>query len=862
MTATRSSTIDDNNTDNKKTNSFDLLDITASLGYQTYRRNGRNSWTREDDKELLSLINDTLKQVGYPKGIADVTTVQESLKIVKLLQWDILCSKFSNKSRTAKDLRKRWSGSLDPNVKKGRWTKEEDELLLKSYENHGPHWLSVSMDIAGRTEDQCAKRYVEVLGPSSKGRLREWSQEEDLALISKVKKYGTKWRRISTEMEFRPSLTCRNRWRKIITLVVREQAPDVIMAAVKENKELNLTGNNETKTKQSNSEQTENTTTTDNVRYDANLSRTPSVSNMNIGYDSTEAKPKPSAEKFASPPPSILSQPSRFTKSLPPLSKVSPVPGRILQINHRPVEDARKSPLSEVTPDKNSPALRMDLHSSSQPNLHSNFFLNDNDLSTNNNDNNTISQYSSTTKDSHNTNDNVLPPTNPSPAPNFSQTEWKFVVKDGKGLSISNGNINTSELVQELIEQAKKYSLKISLHQHIHHHYDSNTGSRQNEYEQRPEGLISQFHKNNKIPTNHTSPSISSTNLSHIQTSLFHHSGDRQLNIMSPEISNSKMGYIPNSDKRRSVPMDFTAGNGVPSQSGPFSPNYHHLGLDLSPSPLPGNNLINDINDQFTTAGNQHSSNQTIDPNSNNNSSNNINETTYFKATNDISVTTQPQNIHNTISNTSSYTGGGIATTQDANTNRSTHFNYLPHTIRPKLESSDSQTHSGRNASLSKLLNPSPGARNTSLSGGSSSSSSHQRRKRNRRRTRSSSGNNVRPILKRRTSSMSSNRPHSVVIEDVTSHTNTVTSSSPSNEDGIDFWETLRSLADNPSIKDDADTPISTHPAKTNAISSLFDRKTITKAQEKKSFKEHEDENVAQTKNNENIDPLLPLNAS
>lgn len=860
MTATRSSTVDNTTTDNKKANSFDLLDITASLGYQTYRRNGRNSWTREDDKELLSLINDALKQIGYRKGIADVTTVQESLKIVKLLQWDILCSKFSNKSRTAKDLRKRWSGSLDPNVKKGRWTKEEDELLLKSYENHGPHWLSVSMDIAGRTEDQCAKRYVEVLGPSSKGRLREWTQEEDLALISKVKKYGTKWRRISTEMEFRPSLTCRNRWRKIITLVVREQAPDVIMAAVKENKELNLTGNDKITT-----EQTEVHTNIDIARNDTDLSRSQSLNSINIGYDSTEAKSKPLVETFASPPPSILSQPSRFTKSLPPLPNVSPIPGRILHINHRSVEEARKSPLSEVTPGRNSPALRMDLHSNSQPNLHSNFFLNDNDISTNPNDNNTISQYSSTTKDSHNTNDDILPPNKPSPSPNFSQTEWKFVVKDGKGLSISNGNINTSELVQELIEQAKKYSLKISLHQHIHHHYDSHTGIRQNEYESRPEGLISHFQKNNDIPTNITSPSISSTNLSHIQTSLFHHSGDRQMNTLSTEDATSKMGFIPNNDKGRSIPMDFPAGHSVPSQSGPFSPNYHHLGLELSPSPLPGSNLINDINDQFTTAGKQHSSNKTLD---NNNNNNDVNGNIYFKSGHDISTTTQPQNIHNPISNTSSYTGGGVVTTQDTNTNRSTHFNYLPHTIRPQLESSDSQTHSGRNASLSKLLNPSPGGRNSSLSAGSSSSSSQHRRKRNRRRTRSSSGNNARPVVKRRTSSMSSNKIREAVIEDTTVHNNTIAStSSPTNEDGIDFWETLRSLADNPSIKGGADTSSSTTPGKTHAISSLFDRKPTHQENEKKYSKDHEDgkvdpSNNNNNNNNENIDPLLPLNAS
>lgn len=881
MAATGGSTFKNNNTDPKKTNSFDLLDITASLGYQTYRRNGRNSWTREDDEELLGLINDALKQFGYPNGIVDVKTVQESLKIVKLLQWDILCANFSNKSRTAKDLRKRWSGSLDPNVKKGRWTKEEDELLLKSYEKHGPHWLSVSMEIAGRTEDQCAKRYVEVLGPSSKGRLRDWSQEEDLLLISKVKKYGTKWRRISNEMEFRPSLTCRNRWRKIITMVVREQAPEIIMTAVKENKELDLTNDkskNETSTKQT-KETGASSSMTDKIRNDEPVSRTPSLSNINIGYNSTEVKTKPLNEAFASPPPSILSQPSRLTNSLPPLPNVTPVPGRILQINHRSVDDVRKSPLSGTTPPgRTSPALRMDLHSSSQPNLHSNFLLNDSsttNTTTTNNNNNTTYQYSSTTKEPgitsgiENNHSNIVPPSRPSPAPHVSQTEWKFILKDGKGLSISNGTINTSELVNELIEQAKKYSLKISLHQHIHHHYESTTGSRHNEFEPRPDGLISQFQKNNDIPTNHTSPSMSSTNLSNIQASLFPDLVDRQLTSQSTTEANDKMGFIPNSDKTRSIPMDFKTGLSVPSQTGPFSPNYHHLGLDLSPSPIPGNNLINDINDQFTTAGNQNSSNKTGDTN---------NDTIYFNSSNDISVTTQPQNIHNTSSNTSSSYNAVVATTttsnnttnQDVNTNRSSHFNYLPPTIRPQLESSDTQTHSGRNASLSKLLNPSPGAQHSSSSPGSSSSTSQQRRKRKRRRTRSSNSGNSRPVVKRRTSSMSSSHNKSQIDAITSNHNNntgnSISPASPTHEDGVDFWETLRSLADNPTIKDDDDTAVKAaetrerHNTEVENMSSLFDRKIVTPGKEDTTNK-HEDEHAIHS-DNENIDPLLPLNAS
>lgn len=42
-----------------------------------------------------------------------------------------------------KDCRKRWFHSLDPALRKGRWSKEEDELLLAAYKRLGPAWKDI-----------------------------------------------------------------------------------------------------------------------------------------------------------------------------------------------------------------------------------------------------------------------------------------------------------------------------------------------------------------------------------------------------------------------------------------------------------------------------------------------------------------------------------------------------------------------------------------------------------------------------------------------------------------------------------------------------------------------------------------------
>ncbi|KAK6871674.1 Myb-like DNA-binding protein BAS1 [Candida tropicalis] len=204
-------------TSKKRVVHIDPLAITESLGFRIFRKGGRKPWTKEEDSKLVELV-----QADYKHPI-DLDQVD----------WDSISEKISpDGSRKGKDCRKRWTNSLDPSLRKGKWTKEEDEALIEAYKKHGASWLKVSSEISGRTDDQCAKRYMEVLDPSTKNRLEPWSMEEDLLLIQLIKKYGTKWRTICNSFDSRPALTCRNRWRKLVTDVVRGKADPLIKKEV------------------------------------------------------------------------------------------------------------------------------------------------------------------------------------------------------------------------------------------------------------------------------------------------------------------------------------------------------------------------------------------------------------------------------------------------------------------------------------------------------------------------------------------------------------------------------------------------------------------------------------------------------
>lgn len=69
--------------------------------------------------------------------------------------------------------------------------------------------------IPGRKDDQCAKRYTEILDPSAETRLRDWTEEEDRILRQSVETLGHRWASISAHLHKRPPLTCRNRWRHL-----------------------------------------------------------------------------------------------------------------------------------------------------------------------------------------------------------------------------------------------------------------------------------------------------------------------------------------------------------------------------------------------------------------------------------------------------------------------------------------------------------------------------------------------------------------------------------------------------------------------------------------------------------------------
>ncbi|KAG7987984.1 hypothetical protein I3843_03G162400 [Carya illinoinensis] len=93
--------------------------------------------------------------------------------------------KFAGLSRCGKSCRLRWMNYLQPDVKRGNYTKEEDEVILKLHEELGNKWSIIASKLPGRTDNEIKNHWHTHLKKRSKQNLRK-AEVKDLLLESSV----------------------------------------------------------------------------------------------------------------------------------------------------------------------------------------------------------------------------------------------------------------------------------------------------------------------------------------------------------------------------------------------------------------------------------------------------------------------------------------------------------------------------------------------------------------------------------------------------------------------------------------------------------------------------------------------------
>ncbi|KEP60614.1 UNVERIFIED_CONTAM: Myb family DNA-binding domain-containing protein [Hammondia hammondi] len=109
-------------------------------GQQTHlRKTGVPTWSAEEDARLAELVS--------RKGF----------------KWALISSQLTGAfgiPRTGKQCRERWFNHVNPEVKKGDWSAEEDAMILMLQNELGNRWATIAKKLRGRTENAVKNRFI------------------------------------------------------------------------------------------------------------------------------------------------------------------------------------------------------------------------------------------------------------------------------------------------------------------------------------------------------------------------------------------------------------------------------------------------------------------------------------------------------------------------------------------------------------------------------------------------------------------------------------------------------------------------------------------------------------------------------
>lgn len=168
---------------------------------QDHPKINKKPWGKDESRRLAELVN----QHGF-EG-----------------QWEKIAVDL-NTNRTASQCFSHYQAESNLSNAKRKWTLEDDESLKEAVDLLGDrNWQQVASMVSGRTGQQCLQRWMKSINPAI--RRSRWTLEEDDALRGAVGVYGVgNWTKVQRYTPGRTDMQCRERWMNVLDPSIKHEA--------------------------------------------------------------------------------------------------------------------------------------------------------------------------------------------------------------------------------------------------------------------------------------------------------------------------------------------------------------------------------------------------------------------------------------------------------------------------------------------------------------------------------------------------------------------------------------------------------------------------------------------------------------